>query len=245
MSSVSSQSSEAAAAARAARNAAGTSSAAKSRAVLNKNMNQFLNLLTTQLKNQDPTAPMDSNRFVDQLTRFSSVEQQIRTNANLEAMLALQKTDRQIRALDYVGTTIEAAGDTNMLRDGSARWTYKVTGEPVKGKIQVFDAKGRKVHETGMKGAPGTYDFTWDGTNGKTGRDKITYPDGAYTIRHTARDSAGRKADIAFGIRARVDGIDFTGDKVLLRVGDVQVDLNTLTGVERPLTVRKTDRKTP
>ena len=54
---------------------------------LSSNFSTFLTLLTTQLKNQDPTAPMDSNQFTQQLVQFSQVEQQIDTNTNLKTLI--------------------------------------------------------------------------------------------------------------------------------------------------------------
>ena len=56
-------------------------------AQLSSNFDTFLTLLTTQLKNQDPTAPMDSNQFTQQLVEFSQVEQQINTNTNLKTLI--------------------------------------------------------------------------------------------------------------------------------------------------------------
>ena len=54
---------------------------------LSNNFNDFLSLLTTQLKNQDPSTPMDSNTFTSELVQFSSVEQQITTNSSLTSLI--------------------------------------------------------------------------------------------------------------------------------------------------------------
>ena len=50
---------------------------------LSSNFNDFLQMLMTQLQNQDPTSPMDTNEFTSELVQFSGVEQQINTNASL------------------------------------------------------------------------------------------------------------------------------------------------------------------
>ena len=55
----------------------------KALATLSGNFQNFLQMLMTQLKNQDPTSPMDTNQFTTELVQFSSVEQQISTNSNL------------------------------------------------------------------------------------------------------------------------------------------------------------------
>src|SRR5262252_6561989 len=74
---------------------------------LSGNFSTFLTLLTTQLKNQDPTAPMDSNQFTQQLVEFSAVEQQINTNKNLQSLISLQTSAETINALPMVGKTIQ------------------------------------------------------------------------------------------------------------------------------------------
>jgi flagellar basal-body rod modification protein FlgD len=51
------------------------------------NYNSFLQLLIAEMKNQDPTKPMDSAQYVAQLATFSSVEQAVQTNAKLDAMM--------------------------------------------------------------------------------------------------------------------------------------------------------------
>src|SRR4051794_7891301 len=73
----------------------GTASATQGSAPLDSlasNFGNFLNLLMTQLKNQDPTSPMDANQFTSELVQFSSVEQQINTNTSLSQLIALTQT---------------------------------------------------------------------------------------------------------------------------------------------------------
>ncbi|MCC7047960.1 MAG: hypothetical protein IT562_14710, partial [Alphaproteobacteria bacterium] len=77
----------------------------KSMSKLAENFDQFLTLLTTQLKNQDPLSPMDSAQFTQQLVSFAGVEQQINTNKNLETLLSLQKSNQMVGALDLMGKT--------------------------------------------------------------------------------------------------------------------------------------------
>ncbi|MDN4032164.1 flagellar hook assembly protein FlgD, partial [Chryseobacterium gambrini] len=69
--------------------AAGASTTARTQ--LAGSFNNFLTLLTTQLKNQSPTDPLDTNEMTAQLVQFASVEQQIAMNGNLESMVSLQQ----------------------------------------------------------------------------------------------------------------------------------------------------------
>src|SRR5213596_2070497 len=93
-----------------------------SKAVLAGNFDTFLKLLTTQLKNQNPLDPLDTNQFTQQLVQFAGVEQQLRTNDQLTALLALQQTAQSTQALTFVGKTAVVDGNTAALSHGLATW---------------------------------------------------------------------------------------------------------------------------
>src|SRR6478736_8350029 len=73
---------------------------------LSSNFSTFLTLLTTQLKNQDPTSPMDSNAFTQQLVMYSQVEQQIDTNTNLKTLIGQNTTNAGAMAAAYLGKKV-------------------------------------------------------------------------------------------------------------------------------------------
>src|SRR5580704_17012360 len=85
-----------------------------------QNFDTFLRLLTTQLKNQNPLSPMDTSQFTQQLVAFSQVEQQIKTNSQLTAMMQGQSASEAISALPMVGRTIEYSGSKTVLQNGQA-----------------------------------------------------------------------------------------------------------------------------
>src|ERR1700729_584477 len=92
------------------------------------NFNTFLQLLTTQLQNQDPLSPMDTNQFTQQLVEFASVEQQINMNTNLQTLVTLQQTAQDSQALAFVGQTVTVNGSNATLASGGqAQWTYNPT----------------------------------------------------------------------------------------------------------------------
>ncbi|MEZ6022857.1 MAG: flagellar hook capping FlgD N-terminal domain-containing protein [Hyphomonadaceae bacterium] len=78
---------------------------AGSRQRLSDNYDTFLVLLTAQLQNQDPLAPMDSTEFTQQLVQYSQVEQQIRTNEQLEGLVGQYQAASAGAALSYLGAT--------------------------------------------------------------------------------------------------------------------------------------------
>src|SRR5262249_55321440 len=91
---------------------------------LSGNFSTFLTLLTTQLKNQDPTSPMDSNTFTQQLVMYSQVEQQINTNDNLKTLISQGTTNAGAMAASYLGKKVSITNGNGSLTNGSAAWTY-------------------------------------------------------------------------------------------------------------------------
>src|ERR1044072_5533234 len=91
---------------------------------LTGNFQTFLTLLTTQLKNQNPLDPLDTNQFTQQLVQFAQVEQQIKQNSQLETLISLEKSAQATTALAYVGSTVAIDGQTAALANGKATWTF-------------------------------------------------------------------------------------------------------------------------
>lgn len=87
--------------------------------------NTFIKLLVAQMKNQDPTKPMDSTEFVSQLASFSAVEQQTQTNTKLETINKALNTisvDGQIsRAEGYVGKYLSYTDEKGVVTEGSVQ----------------------------------------------------------------------------------------------------------------------------
>ncbi|MBI3446375.1 MAG: flagellar hook assembly protein FlgD [Magnetospirillum sp.] len=153
-------------------------SAATGKATLGTNFNTFLNMLTTQLKHQDPLSPMDSTQFTNQLVQFSSVEQQINANSNLEKLIKLQGAQNTASAISYVGQTVEVAGSKLPLQNGSASFSYTLPSAASTCEVQIKDSSGNLVYKTSADTTVGQHQLQWDGTDtaGKT------QTDGLYTI---------------------------------------------------------------
>ena len=76
---------------------------------LAETFDNFLLLLTTQLQNQDPLDPLESNEFTQQLVQFSGVEQQIKMNEKLDMMIAGQAFNEAAQAVGFLGKEIGRA----------------------------------------------------------------------------------------------------------------------------------------
>src|SRR3954453_23903175 len=85
--------------------AAGGTLATTANSTLAGNFQTFLTLLTTQLQNQNPLDPLDTNQFTQQLVQFAGVEQQLKTNDQLTSLVSLQQTAQSTQALGFVGKT--------------------------------------------------------------------------------------------------------------------------------------------
>lgn len=98
----------AAAAANAASSSSASSTASKAAAKASLDYDSFLKLLIAQMKNQDPTNPMDATEQISQLATFSQVEQTIQTNSNLETLIT---GNALTNASSYIGKTITSADE--------------------------------------------------------------------------------------------------------------------------------------
>src|SRR6476620_1354947 len=92
-----------------------TGKTATDKSMLASNIAQFITLRTTQLKNQNPLDPLDTNQFTQQLVQFASVEQQIKQNTTLTALLTASKATTNTNALGFVGMEVTADGASTQL----------------------------------------------------------------------------------------------------------------------------------
>jgi flagellar basal-body rod modification protein FlgD len=206
--------------------ASSASSAASAQNQLSSNFDTFLTLLTTQLQNQDPLSPMDSNQFTQQLVQFSQVEQQIDSNKNLESLISLTKTQSATNAVSYLGKTITITDGTAALEDGSsAKWAYSLPGDAKTTKLMVTDSSGHAVYTATGETTSGMHAFTWDGTTSAGN----AAPAGTYklTVAATAADGTTLTSDIAS--QGIVSEVDLSGNEPSLMIGPLAVPLSKAT----------------
>ncbi|PWC42567.1 flagellar hook assembly protein FlgD [Azospirillum sp. TSO22-1] len=153
----------------------------------------FLKLLTAQLRNQDPLAPMDATQFMNQLAQMSTVEQAVKTNDTLGQVLETLKNSGMRMDMAYLGRTVEASSDALALSGGKAQTAYAVEGAAATVTIDVLDDAGRTRYSTGGSPQAGRQVFAWDGRQTGGG----TAPDGVYHVRVTAKDKDGNAVNVA------------------------------------------------
>jgi flagellar basal-body rod modification protein FlgD len=194
---------------------------------LSSNFDTFLQLLTTQLKNQDPTSPMDSNQFTQQLVEFSQVEQQINTNTNLKSLITQGTAQAGTFASAYLGKTVSVTNGNASLTNGAATWTYNLGTGSSTTTLNVSDSAGRTVFSQPGEIGAGTHSFTWNGkdANGNT------LADGTYKLTAVANTSAGTAVTTTVASAGTVSQIDLTGTAPKLVVGNMELGLSDISGV--------------
>jgi flagellar basal-body rod modification protein FlgD len=192
------------------------------------NFQTFLTLLTTQLKNQDPLSPLDTNQFTSQLVQFAQVEQQLKANTQLTTLVSLQQTAQNTAALDFVGQKVDVAGNTAALTNGTATWQLTAP-KPATATITISSATGQQVFSGNISVNAGTQPFVWDGkdTSG------LQWPDGNYTMSVTAQDASGQPVAIPTQIEAVVDSADLSQTPPVLSVAGQNYTLDKIKRVVR------------
>src|SRR6201990_843005 len=155
-----------------------TSQAASAQTQLSSNFDTFLTLLTTQLKNQDPTSPMDSNQFTQQLVEFSQVEQQINTNTNLNTLITQGQSQIGSYATSYLGKSVSITNGNASLTNGQASWVYSLGTTASQTALTVSDANGKVVYTGPGNTAAGNSQFSWNGKDNNGNQ----LADGTYTL---------------------------------------------------------------
>jgi len=205
-----------------------TTSAGRTR--LAENFDMFLTLLTTQLKNQDPTAPMDSNQFMSQLVQMTSVEQQLAGNELLQQLVANTGTNLG-SVVSLIGKEVRADTAEAKLANGEAKWGYNLETAADDVKIEVLDARGIPVRTIAVGEADrkaGDHTFVWDGKSDGG----VAQPDGVYTLRVTAKDPSGDALKSSVFVQGVVTGVEQANGLGMITVNGGKVALSAVTSIK-------------
>lgn len=207
-------------------------SADASQVQLSSDINFFLKMLTTQLKNQDPTSPLDTNQFTQQIAQYSSVQQQVTTNSNLEKLLAASKQSSLTTAVGYIGKEVESKGDTGTVVGGQGAFSYILPKAAANVNITIKDATGFTVFSGKGDVKAGRNIVVWDGVNSATG---VQEPDGLYTIAVTASDAANVAITAETRAVTLVSGVETDSNgNTLLTAGETKINYADVLAVRTP-----------
>lgn len=202
----------------------GTTAGVNALTSLADNFQSFLSLLTTQLQNQDPTSPMDTNQFTTELVQMTSVQQQVSTNSNLTQLIALTQGGQVLQSTALVGKTANVTSGNIALQNGSGELQFSTpAAEPIG--IAITDASGRTVRTATLTSAAGANTWKWDGTSDSG----ASVPDGSYAASVVTPSATGTTATaVPFTVQGTVTGLVKNGTSTNLQLGATSVDISAL-----------------
>ncbi len=194
---------------------------------LGQTYDQFLSLLTTQLKNQDPLNPMDSKDFTNQLIAMANTEQQIAQTQKTDELIKLSQATAANQALNYIGLDVNYLGDKFVRYDGySTTVKYNLPADGIKGKVTILDKDGQVVWSANPALTAGEHSLTWDGKD-SLGQD---LPIGNYQIAIAVENAEGGAVAPSIRVPGLVSGIDTDEfGQVLLNIGDQKIPISAVT----------------
>jgi len=206
---------------------------------LTDNFDTFLTLLTTQLRNQDPLEPLDTEQFTQQLVQFAGVEQSIQTKSNLETLINLQANSQREQSFDLIGRVVTIDSDQTQFnserRDRETRWQYTVPDGATALSLQVVDQSDSVVATLDGPDTPGRHDLVWDGLN--SNGQPVT--DGTYRLRARAVlsnvSADTTPSPLAIQTRDIVSSVQFVDDAAQLRVAGQLVTPASVVRVDTAL----------
>jgi len=189
----------------------------------------FLKLLVTQLKNQDPLKPTDNTEFVSQLAQFSQLEQTAKQADLLQKSLDAQTASLQFTLLPMVGRRITIDRPLTQLGQGPAAITYNLEKDAAKVQVTIVDAQRRVVRTLDSSGnQAGLNQVQWDGKDDKG----VALPPGVYQYAISAVDRQGAAVAAQGRAQLTVTGVRMEDDKPKLAVGALSVDPSDIVEVQ-------------
>lgn len=189
----------------------------------------FLRLLTTQLRNQDPLNPLSNAEFLAQTAQFSSLEQLQNMNWTLERLAAQLQGSGPAGAASLLGRAVTVNGSSLTLEAGQpASLGYTLPASASSVFLQVQDGTGTPVRtlRLGQQGG-GPHQVTFDGLDDQGRR----LPSGSYTYQVLALDGSGRVLPGAITGSGQVTGIAMERGQLVLLLGTERVPLSSVISV--------------
>ncbi len=193
------------------------------------NFDTFLQLLTTQLQNQDPLDPMDTGSFTQELVEFASVEQQIDMNTNMQTLISMQQTTEATSAMQLVVSTVTISGNSATLSNATntpATWSLTQT-TPATASVTITSAAGTMAFTGTFALNAGTQTDTWNGQ----GNNAQTWPDGTYSIAITDTGANGQPVTVSTQTQGTVSGVNLSNNPPTLTVNGQSVQISQITSI--------------
>lgn len=189
----------------------------------------FLNLLMTQMANQDPLDPMDSEGMMQQLASLGTVEQLQNLNSQTAKMMEIQQHIARSTAGSLLGKDVEVGAREIPLNNGDTiPVTYKLDGSAERVMLLVHDSTGQMIREINLESrAQGEHEFAWDGRD----NDGDMMPNGNYSYNVFARTDGGEDVGVTLTKSGQVSMVRFEGSDPLLKINGEWVQAKEIVGM--------------
>lgn len=190
---------------------------------------EFLKMLTHQLQNQDPTNPMEQNKFAADLAQFSQLEQLTNLNKKFDDMAANSVMEKKALAASFIGKQIVTDGaSVELAKDGdSAELLFSIEKPSKEAIVRLIDGSGNIAQEVKFEsGLPaGSNTVKWDGM----ALDGYPAPKGTYRLQVQAWDETSQPITVKTQVAGLVESVAFDGVEPVLTVAGKKVYLRDVT----------------
>jgi flagellar basal-body rod modification protein FlgD len=207
-------------------NNASTNSSSSALNSLSGNFSEFLSMLMTQLQNQDPTSPMSSDQFTQELVEFAGVEQQINTNTNLSSLIQITQSGDLINASSILGKDVQVSASQISLQNGTGEIQFSTSAAEVVD-VSVYNSKGTEIASQTVSANSGSNTWTWNGSEQSGG----TAADGTYTVSVTTTSANGTSTAVPFSVIGKATGVVNNNGTMDLQLGNLVVDFTAVESV--------------
>ena len=174
----------------------------------------FMTLLVAQIKNQDPTSPMDNAQFTSQITQFSMLEQLETMSQSMEDNVAVGTAINNTAMLALVGRQVTVEGNDVTLTGGTANESMIAASGNGRATVKITDSNGRVVRTYEQDITKGLNTVTWDGK----ADDGTVATDGAYTISAEVKDNNGEAVKFTNLMTGAVSGLRYSDNQAVVIV---------------------------
>ena len=190
----------------------------------------FLRMLTIQLRHQDPMNPMSNDQFASQLAQFTSLETLNNINDNIQTEILMSQSMNNSFMINMIGKEVKSYGNMVTLGDNGASVDFQLFADATDVKVKIFDDTGKEIAEinaSSMKA--GDRKVAWDGMT----KDGIKALDGTYTFSVEATNRNGDKIPVDTMNNGVVTGITYEGGMPYLIVNGSYVNLGDIISVNQ------------
>ena len=202
-----------------------------------ENFDNFLQLLTVQLQNQDPTEPLDTNQFTQQIVQMTEVEQSVSMNERLGALIEAQETSRIQSAVQFVGKHADAIGNVVPPGEDGAELFYSLPAPASSIRAAIIDPSIedplRRVVATlsPPSDEAGLHRLRWDGLNDAGEKPPADRP---YVFEVVALAANDQQIQTRTGFSGQVDELRHVGGALTLSVAGLPVQLSEIVAARAP-----------